>query len=148
MIADAPGGVLPTPTPIHGGMSFCLGAGIFEGCNKKPREGRGFTYRPNRVGLTDPRYMENGVLVLVSHDQLQFLDTIPVAAKLVGHHPGMPQGVIVTGKLTPLVIADVRTVSHVEEVTPHMLALGFPLCTKSYHEPRHDAKLQTVERRY
>jgi hypothetical protein len=92
--------------------------------------------------------MENGVLVLVSHDQLQFLDTIPVAAKLVGHHPGMPQSVIVTGKLTPLVIADVRTVSHVEEVTPHMLALGFHLCTKSYHEPRHDAKLQTVERRY
>jgi hypothetical protein len=34
--------------------------------------------------------MENGVLVLVSHDQLQFLDTIPVAAKLVGNHSGVP----------------------------------------------------------
>jgi hypothetical protein len=67
--------------------------------------------------------MEDGVLILVSHDQLQFLDPIPVAAKLVGHRPGVPQSVIVSRKLTPLVIPDVGAVLHIEEVTPHMIAL-------------------------
>ena len=117
---------LPTPIPIHVGMSFCLCAGIFEGSNKKPRGGRGFTYRPNRVGLTDPGYMEDSVLILVSHDQLQFLEAVPIATKLVGHRPGVPQSVIVSGKLTPLIIADVGAVFHIEEVTPHMIPhLGF-----------------------
>jgi hypothetical protein len=67
--------------------------------------------------------MEDGVLVFVSHDQLQFLDTIPVVAKLIGHHPCMSQSVIVTGKLTSLVIPDVGIVFHIEEITPHIFAL-------------------------